>query len=100
MEAYTWQKARVETARLIISTIPFEPVSQRLLTHSFEADLILRADTVTSALQLLDEDVLYVIVTDLLAGEQLVQYAQALLDGRLTPAELRAQRIADLEPMK
>jgi len=100
MEAYTWQKARVETARLIISTIPFEPVSQRLLTLSFEADLILRADTVTSALQLLDEDVLYVIVTDLLAGEQLVQYVQALLDGRLTPAELRAQRVAELEPMQ
>jgi CPA2 family monovalent cation:H+ antiporter-2 len=98
MEAYTWQKARVESARLIISTIPFEPVSQRLLDRSFEADLILRADTVTSALQLLEEDkVLYVIVTDLLAGEQLVQYVQALLDGHLTRTDLRAERMADLE---
>ncbi|NBB72672.1 MAG: potassium transporter Kef [Bacteroidetes bacterium] len=98
MEAYSWQKANVDAARLVISTIPFEPVSRRLLASSFEADLILRTDTVTSALQLLEEDVLYVVVTDLLAGEQLVQYVQALLDGRLTPAELRAQRVAELEP--
>lgn len=97
MEAYSWQKANVDAARLVISTIPFEPVSRRLLTLSFEADLILRADTVTSALQLLEEDVLYVVVTDLLAGEQLVQYVQALLDGRLTPEELRAQRVAGLK---
>jgi ribosome assembly protein YihI (activator of Der GTPase) len=53
---------------------------------------------VTSALQLLEEDkVLYVIVTDLLAGEQLVQYVQALLDGHLTRTDLRAERMADLE---
>lgn len=97
IEAYSWKKARVGAARLVVSTIPFESVSRRLMALPFDADLILRAKTVSSALRLLDEGALYVVVTDLLAGEQLVQHVQSLLDGRLTPQELRAQRIADLE---
>ncbi|MDG5762063.1 cation:proton antiporter [Natronococcus sp. A-GB1] len=97
MEQYTWEKAHVNDARLIVSTIDSEPVSRRLLSSSFEADVTLRTDDRTLALDFLEQGALYVSHDDLLAGQRLVQQLQALIDGDLTREELREQQLIELD---
>ena len=97
MERYTWEKASVEDATLVVSTINSDPVSNRLLSLSFEADLMLRTNDVTKALEYLEGGALYVSISDLLAGEQVIQQLRSLFETDLTPAELRAERLAELD---
>lgn len=92
IERYTWEKARGAAARLVVSTVPSDPVSERILELVPSDRVILNANDVDTALTLLDQGAFYVIVTDLLAGEQLVQYVKALMFDSLTPEELRAQQ--------
>ena len=96
MERYTWEKANVETARLVFSTVDSEPVSRRILAFEFESDVILRASDESTALELLEAGPLYVSVSDLLAGERLVQHLQALLENGKAPEELREERLSEL----
>lgn len=96
MEPYTWEKARVDSARLIISTVNSEPVSKQLIGFDFDADLILRSDDVEKATALLDSGALYVTVSDMLASEQLIKQLEALFDGELTREELREKQQAEL----
>ena len=97
MEPYALSKANVEDATVVVSTVDDELVSRHLLSVVADADLILRADDEMTALDLLDDGARYVSVPDLLAGEQLVEYVEALLGGRTTPAELRQERVAALD---
>ena len=97
MERYTWKKANVEDARVILSTIDSDPVSRRLLSLGFDAEIILRTGDVSTALDLLEAGALYVTVQDLLASERLVQYLQALFDDETTPDALRERLRAEVE---
>lgn len=97
MERYSWEKANVEDARIVVSTVKSELVSRRILSFEFEADLTLRSSDRETALELLDEGALYVSHSELLAGQRLVQQLRALFDGRLTPEELRDEQRAELE---
>ncbi|CAI48257.1 Kef-type transport system [Natronomonas pharaonis DSM 2160] len=92
MDQYTWEKANVTDAALVMSMVDFEPVSQRLLSFDLEADLVLRAGDEQTALRLLDAGATYVSVPDLLASEELIGRVRAVLEGETTPAELRAEQ--------
>ncbi len=96
MDRYTWEKARAGAARLILSTVPYDPISRLILELGVEADVILNASDVETALKLMDEGAHYVVVADLLAGEQLVTYTSAILSGEMTPEELRDGRVEAL----
>ena len=97
MDQYTWEKANVTDATLVMSMVDFEPVSQRLLSFDLEADLVLRAGDEQTALRLLDAGATYVSVPDLLASEELIGRVRAVLEGETTPAELRAEQRERLE---
>jgi len=97
MEPYTWEKASAENASVIMSVISSEAVSRRLLKQGHDAPIVLRARDEQTALSLLDAGATYVAVPDLLASEELIQYARRLLDGDLTREELRAAGLAELE---
>lgn len=84
MERLTWERAHVQRARLVVSMADSEPVSRRLLAFEFAADVVVRASETSTAL-------------DLLAGERLVEYIEALLDGNRTPAQLREEHLAALQ---
>ena len=92
MERYTWEKANVADAKLVISTVHSEPVSDRLLSYGFAADLVLRTDDAGAALNYLGRGALYVSVSDILAGEQLVEHLQTLFEDDLAPETLRAEQ--------
>ncbi|OVE85188.1 cation:proton antiporter domain-containing protein [Natronolimnobius baerhuensis] len=97
MEQYTWEKATVEQARLVFSTIESDSVSRQILSADFNADCIVRASEQETALELLEAGALYVGVPELLAGQQLVEHVEDLLEGDLTAEQLRAARQQDLE---
>lgn len=97
MEPYTWEKANAAQARVIVSATSATAVSQRLLAFEFDTNLILRARDEETALELLEQGAAYVIVPDLLAGEQLVSHVQELLTGEITPAEFRSRGLKELE---
>ncbi|ELY63193.1 Kef-type K+ transporter [Natronococcus jeotgali DSM 18795] len=99
MEQYTLEKAGIEDAQLIVSTVESDPLSNRLLmlTEGRNVDVILRAGTVSTALDFLERGALYVNVPELLATEQLVEYIEVLAAGDLSAEELREQHLAELE---
>lgn len=97
MEAYPWQKANAQAARLIISTVNTPAVSERLLAAEYKADLILRTDEVSKATAFLDRGAAYVCVPSVLAGRQLTTHLRRLFDAEMTPNTLRETRLAELE---
>ncbi|WP_049896701.1 cation:proton antiporter [Natrialba chahannaoensis] len=99
MERYTWEKANVEEARIIVSTAASDVVSRRILSFEFDTDVTLRANSRTTAMELLDAGALYVTHPKILAGQRLVQQIQALIDGDLTPAELREEQQSELDTL-
>ncbi len=97
MEEYTWEKANVDDAKLIVSTVDSRPVSRRILSLDVDADVTLRAGDRATALELVDEGALYVGQPDLLAGQQLAHQIRAVLAGDLTREELRERQRAELD---
>ncbi len=97
MEEYTWEKANVTDAKLVISTVNSDPVSYRLLSFGFDVDVMLRSDDIETALDLFDNGAIYVSVPEFLAGEQLVQHLKELFEGEFTPEQLREQRLSELK---
>lgn len=87
MNQYVWEKANADEANIIISTTLSERMSKRLLEFDFDPDLILRATEQRTALELLDAGATYVIVSDLLAGEQLIKKVREVLDDDVSSVE-------------
>ncbi|APX98160.1 cation:proton antiporter [Natronorubrum daqingense] len=97
MERYTWEKANVKDAKLVVSTVDSEPVSRRVLSFGSQSDVILQASDQPTAFDLLDDGALYVSVPNLLAGKQLTHQIRALLDDDVSPAELRSEQLQEIE---
>lgn len=97
MEAYTWEKANVDSARVIVSVTESPAVSRRLLEFDFSPPVILSASDERSALTLLENGASYVTVPDLLAGEQLINHIRELLEDEISPTELRRRGLKELE---
>ena len=97
MESYTREKAGIDDARIVISTITSAPVSERLLSLDLGADLVLQTESARRALSYLERGALYVSVANVLAGEELVAQLRDLFAGEVDPDELRNERIAALE---
>jgi CPA2 family monovalent cation:H+ antiporter-2 len=99
MEQYTWTKAGIERAQLIVSTVDSDRVSTRIqtLAEDVDADVVLRARTVLTARNLLEKGAVYVTVPEVLAAEQLVEHVEAVAAGDISAAELRADSLTQLE---
>jgi len=97
MEGYTWERAGLDDARLVVSTVDFERLSDRLLERADGTDVILRSESASTALDLLERGALYVSVSDVLASERLVEHIEALVTGERSPAELRSRHLETLD---
>ena len=99
MEQYTWTKANVERAQLVVSTVDSNSVSNRILTlaGNGDVDVVLRARTVSTARDLLERGALYVSVPEVLAADRLVERVEAVAAGDISGADLRADSLAELE---
>ncbi len=96
IETYTWEKANVEEATLVVSTVNSTPLSNRLLSFGFDADLILHTDDAAEGWTFLERGVLYISVSEVLAGEELAQQLRELFDDGRPPEQLRDERMAEL----
>ena len=102
MESYTWEKANVDDARLVVSTVEQERVSERILGLDTDAEIVLRAPDAKTALSLCDRGALYVNVPDLLAAERLHEHIEAIADddsGRAA-RDIREHHLAELAAME
>ncbi|MCU4924692.1 cation:proton antiporter [Halobacteria archaeon AArc-dxtr1] len=100
MSTYPWEKAHLEDATLVVSTVDHRPVSEHLLELEPDADIILRSADAEEAAAFVDSGATYVTVPDILAGEQLREVIDALLKGETDIETLAADhrdRLAELE---
>jgi monovalent cation:H+ antiporter-2, CPA2 family len=100
MSTYPWEKARVDDAAVVVSTVDHRPVSDHLLELGTDADIILRSDEPAGAEALLDAGATYVTVPNILAGEQLIDVVKRLIDEEIDRETLRTEhldRLAELE---
>jgi CPA2 family monovalent cation:H+ antiporter-2 len=92
----TWERARADSAKLVISTIPHRDASAVILDVDTDADIILRATRFDEAQELLDDGALYVNVPDLMAADQLTAILQTVLTSEEYAAELRRRNLMEL----
>ncbi|WP_323174749.1 cation:proton antiporter [Natrialba sp. PRR66] len=100
MHQYTWEKARIQEARLVISTIDQGRVSSRILDRSDSADVILRSSDLSEAKSLLEKGALYVTVPDLLASGQLNEHVFQVITGSTDRERLRQEHLSELETLE
>ncbi len=91
-----WKKASYRDAELIISTIPFEEVSQKVLDLDTNADKILRAQEIYEAQHYLEEGALYVSVPDILASKELVDHLRGVMENKNYREELRRRKLLEI----
>ncbi len=97
MDEYTWQKAQYRSARLIISTAETADLSERVLDLDTDAEILLRSTSAERARVLLERGAEYVLVPDLLAGEQLTHLVEAVLTGEIDREALRESHLESID---
>ncbi|RQG93890.1 cation:proton antiporter domain-containing protein [Natrarchaeobius chitinivorans] len=100
MSRYPLEKARIGAAALVVSTVDHRPLSEALLEIETDADLVLRTETSVEAHELLDSDVTYVSVPNVLASDQLSDTVEAVVRGELDEADARAEHLETLETLE
>ena len=80
MADYPMEVAELSDARLVVSTIDHQPVSESLLDRDFTGDLILKSDSSREASSFLDAGATFVAVADVLASDQLVETIERAVD--------------------
>lgn len=77
----SWKLANYKEASMIISTPPQKHISEKVLSLDTKARKVVRTNKFDDAKDLLDQGADYVMVPDLLASEQLVDYIEEFMYG-------------------
>ncbi|CAI49893.1 Kef-type transport system [Natronomonas pharaonis DSM 2160] len=81
MATYPMAKARLPEAKLLVSTVDYEPLSRSLLLRSTEADIIVRSESAVEARTLLDAGAMFVTHSNILAADRLVESIEQVIQG-------------------
>ncbi|MDJ1431752.1 cation:proton antiporter [Halostagnicola sp. A-GB9-2] len=100
MSSYPWEKAHVEDATLVMSTVDHRPVSKSVLEVDTPAEVILRASTSEVARDLLSGGAGYVSVPNILASDQLATVVQSTLDGDRSLDQIREEHLDQFETLE
>ncbi len=101
MASYPLEKANLAAASVVFSTIDHERLSRRLLEVApADTDVILRADSSTTATRLFERGATFVIVPNVLAGEQLIDTVDSVVRGETAADSLRAEHLEMLENLE
>ncbi len=93
MDDSTWEKAGLEDADLVVSTVPIEETSEKI--ESLTSQAIIRTDTMEKASDHVEE-ALYVEVPDLLASERLADHINGVMEDRNYREELRRRNLLEI----
>ena len=96
LDPESWNKARYKEAKLIVSTIPFEEVSDKVLNLDTDADKILRAQEIKEAKEYLKKGALYVNVPDILSSRELIEHLEGVVEKRQYREELRRRNLLEI----
>ena len=88
MASYTWEIAGVDSAALVVSTVDHRPLSTSILKRDTDADVVVRAETSAEASDLLELGATYVMVPNVLAGDQLVRNVERAIADDASRARL------------
>jgi CPA2 family monovalent cation:H+ antiporter-2 len=97
MDEEPWKKVRTEDARLIISTVPVQKVSHRILDLDVDTDIILRASEIHEASELLDRGAIYVSVPEVVSSEMLLDHVEGVLQNVNYREELRRRNLLEIK---
>ena len=100
MYEYVWELAGVEDARLVVSTVDQQRVSERVLDAGADTEVVLRADDPDEAVALRESGASFVIVPDLLAAERLESLLRELLEDEIAADALLDRHIAELDRLE
>lgn len=100
MAEHTIERARVNDARLIVSTARYPSVSQSLLDLRVDTELILRAGSSHHAQALLDAGAMYVNVPSVLASDQLVETIERILRDDTEAPSLKSDHLDTLNELE
>lgn len=92
----TWKYANPEKAQLIISTAPFQEVSEKILTLETDAGKILRADKLAEAENLIHRGADYVIVPEILTAKLLREHLLGIESEENYREELRRRSLLEV----
>lgn len=96
MNQKTWEKASAHDASLILSTVPLEKISNKILELKTYADIILRAETVEEAQKLLEKGAIYVSIPHILSSELLVDHVKGIMKNTRYREELRRKNMLEI----
>lgn len=96
MDNKTWDEAQYRDAKLIISTVPIQKTSQKVLELETEADKILRAENLDQAQKLLDQGAIYVILSKVLSEELLIDHIEGIMENKNYKEELRRKNMLEI----
>ena len=96
MEESTWEKADYSEAKLIISTVPLEKTSRKILSLDTDADKILRSEDIEEAEELLQDGAIYVAVPEVLSAELLLDHIKGLMENLRYREDLRRRNMIEV----
>ncbi|WP_414837557.1 cation:proton antiporter [Candidatus Nanosalina sp. VS9-1] len=96
MEIDTWERADYREACLIISTVPLEKTSRKILSLPTDADKILRSEDIEEAEKLLEDGAIYVNVPEVLSAELLPDHIEGLMENRRYREDLRRRNMLEV----
>ncbi|MFB6193067.1 MAG: cation:proton antiporter [Candidatus Nanohaloarchaea archaeon] len=97
MDDGTWEKARLNQARLIISTVPVKSASEKIIGLETDTDRILRSETIEEADELLEhENVKYVNIPDITSSELLSDHIKGIIEDPEYREDLRRRNMLEL----
>lgn len=96
MHDETWIQAEAEQAELIISTVPIEEISEKILELDVECEKILRTDDLENAARYLQEGAYYVSIDDILTGEVIREHVIGITGEKDYREELRRRNLLEV----
>ncbi len=96
LEDKTWEEADYKASSLIISTIPIEKTSRKILSLDTGADKILRSEDLDEAEELLDAGAIYVNVPEVLSSELLLDHIEGLMENERYREDLRRRNMLEV----
>ncbi len=97
---YTREKARLNEARLLVSTVDHQPVSRSLLAVETDADMIVRASSSSEAADLLDSGATFVSVPSVLAADGLVDTVREVIEDDRELSRIKTEQLTTLRELE
>lgn len=96
MHERVWEKAKIDEAQLIVSTVPLIQISRKILDLETDTEKLLRAETIEEAAKLMEQGAYYVSVEDNLSSEVITEHVIGVTKDPEYREELRRRNLLEI----